>query len=401
MPLQTKTKVSKVQLRAGEEIEGAFLFVGDKSTNNGMDNKACAIVSSAGHTCLAAGAWRQLMMACRMLCSTGMELIYQHPTPFSECGPAIRQGCGGHMRGGGQVCDPGHPSRPGALRHLRHWRGAAHALPCKMGCWLLITLAANLHLLANRQAAVQPRTLQVSSPWPTSLSPACHKQAMASDDSKDEEQDSSSNASYSTGAGEYSGSGDGQSGGDSGNVPSAPSGDSPEDNPLLDQLLSTQEGGGDFHTTSVVVSRVQHTSHLTLHVLCHNTRPQALAQHLVGAGNPVSMFWFTLSAVCPHLSLPITSRPTLTNDCNLAAEDACQVGAYAIHHIAAARLPQERHQPDRSRVGMDGVNPTTDPTPEQLKQVSTAHPSGSPCTAHERNACPSPCQTIAPPRSNS
>lgn len=46
MPLQTKTKVSKVQLRAGEEIKGAFLFVGDKSTNNGMDNKACAIVSS-------------------------------------------------------------------------------------------------------------------------------------------------------------------------------------------------------------------------------------------------------------------------------------------------------------------------------------------------------------------
>lgn len=45
LPPQSKTKVSKVQLRAGEDIEGAFLFVGDKSTNNGMDNKACAIVS--------------------------------------------------------------------------------------------------------------------------------------------------------------------------------------------------------------------------------------------------------------------------------------------------------------------------------------------------------------------
>lgn len=82
-------------------------------------------------------------------------------------------------------------------------------------------------------------------------------QAVASNDNQDEQQqDSSSNPSYSTGAGEYSGSGggDGQSGGDGGNVPSAPSGDNPEDNPLLDQLLSTQEqGGGDFHTTSAEV----------------------------------------------------------------------------------------------------------------------------------------------------
>lgn len=120
---------------------------------------------------------------------------------------------------------------------------------------------------------MQPRTLQVSLAH-VPLSPPCHKQAMASDDSKHEEQDSSSNASYSTGAGEYSGSGDGQSRSDSGNVPSAPSGDSPEDNPLLDKLLSTQEqDGGDFHTTSVEVSRVQHASHLTLHVLYHSARP--------------------------------------------------------------------------------------------------------------------------------
>lgn len=76
-------------------------------------------------------------------------------------------------------------------------------------------------------------------------------QAVASGDSQDEQhQESSSNPSYSTGASEYSGSGDGQSGG---NVPSAPSGDNPEDNPLLDQLLSTQEQGGDFHTTSAEV----------------------------------------------------------------------------------------------------------------------------------------------------
>lgn len=44
-----------MQLRAGEEIEGAFLFVGDKSTNNGMDNKACAIVSGTRGTSSAAG----------------------------------------------------------------------------------------------------------------------------------------------------------------------------------------------------------------------------------------------------------------------------------------------------------------------------------------------------------
>lgn len=156
-----------------------------------------------------------------------------------------------------------------------------------MGRWLLLALAANLNLVANRQAAVQPRTLQVSPPRPTSLSPACHKQAMASDDGKDEEQDSSSNASYNTGAGEYSGSGNGQSDGDSGNVPSAPSGDSPEDNPLLDQLLSTQEqGGGDFHTTSVEVSRVQHTAGLPRIMPQH-----ALAQHPTEAGNPISMLW--------------------------------------------------------------------------------------------------------------
>lgn len=74
---------------------------------------------------------------------------------------------------------------------------------------------------------------------------------MASDDSQ-EQDSSSSNPSYSTGAGEYSGDGD-QSGG---NVPSAPSGDDPESNPLLDQLLSTQEQGGDFHTTSAEVRGV-------------------------------------------------------------------------------------------------------------------------------------------------
>lgn len=36
--------VAKVQLQAGEEIRGAFIFVGDKSSNNGMDNPVCAMV---------------------------------------------------------------------------------------------------------------------------------------------------------------------------------------------------------------------------------------------------------------------------------------------------------------------------------------------------------------------
>lgn len=81
-PLQTETRVSKVQLRVGEEIEGAFLFVGDKSTNNGMDNKACAIVSSAGHTCLAAGARRQLMVAFRMLLLTRHGAHLSTPQSF-------------------------------------------------------------------------------------------------------------------------------------------------------------------------------------------------------------------------------------------------------------------------------------------------------------------------------
>ncbi|PRW61614.1 chitin [Chlorella sorokiniana] len=186
--LPTTTKVSKVQLRSGEEIKGAFLFVGDKSTNNGMDNKACAI---------------------------NVDL---------PSGQAVEVKCEAEGK--------------------------------------YVTLAT-------------PRDLVLCDVFVTG-------EAMASnDDNKNEQQDSpSNNPSYSTGAGEYSGSSGSQSGGDGGNVPSAPSGDTPEDNPLLDQLLSTQEqGGGDFHTTSA-----------------------------------------------------------------------------------------EEPQPDRSRVGMDGVNPTPDPTHEQLKQ---------------------------------
>lgn len=43
-PPQQAMDVTKVQLQAGEEIRGAFIFVGDKSSNNGMDNPVCAMV---------------------------------------------------------------------------------------------------------------------------------------------------------------------------------------------------------------------------------------------------------------------------------------------------------------------------------------------------------------------
>lgn len=78
-----------------------------------------------------------------------------------------------------------------------------------------------------------------------------------SQDSSDEEEAASeddSGSDYGTGAGEYSGGGGGSDGGEGeGNVPSAPSGTSPEDNPLLDQLLNDSEGGADFSTTSAEV----------------------------------------------------------------------------------------------------------------------------------------------------
>lgn len=52
---QTTTSVSKVRLQAGESVEGAFLFVGDLSTNNGMDNPVCAMVRDGSPVCLGVG----------------------------------------------------------------------------------------------------------------------------------------------------------------------------------------------------------------------------------------------------------------------------------------------------------------------------------------------------------
>lgn len=36
--------MTKVQLQVGEKVEGAFLFVGDDPSNNGLDNAVCAMV---------------------------------------------------------------------------------------------------------------------------------------------------------------------------------------------------------------------------------------------------------------------------------------------------------------------------------------------------------------------
>ena len=42
--LQEQMSISSIQLTVGAEVKGAFIFVGDASTNNGMDNPVCAMV---------------------------------------------------------------------------------------------------------------------------------------------------------------------------------------------------------------------------------------------------------------------------------------------------------------------------------------------------------------------
>jgi hypothetical protein len=42
--VQERSSVTSVQLTVGESVEGAFLFVGDASSNNGLDNPVCAMV---------------------------------------------------------------------------------------------------------------------------------------------------------------------------------------------------------------------------------------------------------------------------------------------------------------------------------------------------------------------
>lgn len=259
-----------MQLRAGEEIEGAFLFVGDKSTNNGMDNKACAIVSGAQGTSSGHQLSRKQLeaaeplavldaSACRAIRDAAVTQQSQpHPASLQNVdlpsGKAVEVTCEAE----GKYVTLATPKDlvlcdiyvTGEVRDA-----VDHALPCKLGPRLLT-------MCCSPSAALPPpglQSMQLCSRAPSKCcapdrrpcNPTC-PQAMASDDSQEQEQDSSSssNPSYSTGAGEYSGNGD-QS---SGNVPSAPSGDNPEDNPLLDQLLSTQEqGGSDFHTTSAEV----------------------------------------------------------------------------------------------------------------------------------------------------
>jgi hypothetical protein len=46
--LQASTTVTSVQLQTGETVEGAFIFLGESGSNNGMDNPVCAMVSLAG-----------------------------------------------------------------------------------------------------------------------------------------------------------------------------------------------------------------------------------------------------------------------------------------------------------------------------------------------------------------
>ena len=46
--LQASTTVTSVQLQTGETVEGAFIFLGESGSNNGMDNPVCAMVSCLG-----------------------------------------------------------------------------------------------------------------------------------------------------------------------------------------------------------------------------------------------------------------------------------------------------------------------------------------------------------------
>ena len=92
-PVQASTNVTSVQLQTGESVEGAFIFLGESGSNNGMDNPVCAMVrrlpgwggcrGSAG--CLGVGAGRVRLLMCQT-CVFGMLL--HRPAQTQPSAPA-------------------------------------------------------------------------------------------------------------------------------------------------------------------------------------------------------------------------------------------------------------------------------------------------------------------------
>ena len=80
--------ITSIQLTVGEDIWDGFIFVGDSSSDNGMTNPACAMVSCPSVRGVAAPRLA-LVLLLSALCVCGGGALLPEPGPSSPSAAAI------------------------------------------------------------------------------------------------------------------------------------------------------------------------------------------------------------------------------------------------------------------------------------------------------------------------